>query len=200
MYHIYNSCTSLIWVLYFNSKFLDWHLGFEPTLQLKGWDLRSLQNESHMRASILNTGPSSKRWVPRPGRGTSHDAVMNLLRGLSKRTDCGQRKRAGDKREQMSVQKGAIPFNTVDTTFDPWDDKEWAWWGWLESRRHTRLPYTTIHMGCQCEYFYEYFYWERFSIAIVTLLTNFSANYICNTILQLAILFVLLNTTCKSSM
>ena len=50
-------------VLYFISTFLlDRHLGFEPTLQLKGWNSRALQNETHMRASILmNTGP-----LPRP--------------------------------------------------------------------------------------------------------------------------------------
>ena len=35
MYHIY-SCTSLIWVLCFISIYLDWRLGFEPSLQLKG--------------------------------------------------------------------------------------------------------------------------------------------------------------------
>ena len=45
--------------MYFISIFLDWHLGFEPTLQLKGWNLRALQNETHMRASILNTTLSS---------------------------------------------------------------------------------------------------------------------------------------------
>ena len=30
-------------------------LGFESALQLKGWNLKALQNETHMRASILNT-------------------------------------------------------------------------------------------------------------------------------------------------
>ena len=40
----------------FISIFLDWHLGFWPTLQLKSWILRAFQNETHMRASwILNT-------------------------------------------------------------------------------------------------------------------------------------------------
>jgi hypothetical protein len=34
--------------------FLDWSLGFEPTLQLNSWNLRGLQSETHMRASILN--------------------------------------------------------------------------------------------------------------------------------------------------
>ena len=52
----YNSCTSLIWVLHFLSIFLDWRIGIEPGLQLKGWILRALQNEAHMRGSILNTG------------------------------------------------------------------------------------------------------------------------------------------------
>ena len=50
-----NSCTSLTWVLDFHSTFLDWRLGFEPTLQMNGWNSRALQNETHMRASILNT-------------------------------------------------------------------------------------------------------------------------------------------------
>ena len=40
---LYSSCTSLIWVLYFISTSLDSRLGFEPTLQLKGWNLRALQ-------------------------------------------------------------------------------------------------------------------------------------------------------------
>ena len=52
----YNSCTSLIWFLCFISIFLGWHLGSEPTLQLKSSTLRALPNETHMRASILNTG------------------------------------------------------------------------------------------------------------------------------------------------
>ena len=52
----YNSCTSLIWVLYFNYVSLDWRLGFEQTLQVKCWNFRALKNETHMRASILNTG------------------------------------------------------------------------------------------------------------------------------------------------
>ena len=37
----YNSRTSLIWVLYSVSTFLDWRLGFEPTLQLKCWNWRT---------------------------------------------------------------------------------------------------------------------------------------------------------------
>ena len=53
---LYNSCTSLMRVLCFISMFLDWCLGFEPTLQLKGRKLRALQNETHVRASILNIG------------------------------------------------------------------------------------------------------------------------------------------------
>jgi hypothetical protein len=45
----YNSCTSLIWALYFISIYLDWRFQFEPTLSLKGWNLRALQNEIHMK-------------------------------------------------------------------------------------------------------------------------------------------------------
>ena len=56
MYHIAHSCTSLTCVLYFISLFLIWRPGFEPTVQLKGWNLRALPNETHhMMASILNT-------------------------------------------------------------------------------------------------------------------------------------------------
>jgi hypothetical protein len=33
---------------------LDWRLEFEATLQLKHWNLRALQNETYMRAPILN--------------------------------------------------------------------------------------------------------------------------------------------------
>ena len=50
-----NSCTSLMRVLYSISIFLDWHWGFEAPFQLKDCNLRALQNETHMRASILNT-------------------------------------------------------------------------------------------------------------------------------------------------
>ena len=39
--------------MYFIFIFLDWRLGFEPTLQLKGLNLRVLQNETHTRTSIL---------------------------------------------------------------------------------------------------------------------------------------------------
>ena len=57
---IYNSCTSLIRVLYFFFLyiFLDWRPRFEPALQLNDWNLRALQNETRMRASILNTAPA----------------------------------------------------------------------------------------------------------------------------------------------
>ena len=44
---------SFYFIFYFISIFLDWRLGFEPSLQLKGQNLRALQNETHMRASIL---------------------------------------------------------------------------------------------------------------------------------------------------
>ena len=50
----HNSCASLVWVLYFISTFLDCHLGSKPTLQLKNWNLRPLQYETHTRAPILN--------------------------------------------------------------------------------------------------------------------------------------------------
>jgi hypothetical protein len=55
MYHM-TLYTILVWALYFNSIFLDWRLGFEPTLQPHSWNLRALQNEIHRRASILNVG------------------------------------------------------------------------------------------------------------------------------------------------
>jgi hypothetical protein len=54
----YNSCTNFIWISYIIFVSLDWRLGFEPTLQLihmKRWNLRALQNEIHMRTSILIT-------------------------------------------------------------------------------------------------------------------------------------------------
>ena len=40
----------------FHTIFLDWRLGFELALQLNDWILRALQNETHMKISILNTG------------------------------------------------------------------------------------------------------------------------------------------------
>ena len=43
---IWNSCTSFIWVFYFISIFLDWRLGFEPTLQLKGLSLSHSPSKS----------------------------------------------------------------------------------------------------------------------------------------------------------
>ena len=49
-----NSCTTLMWILSFISIFLDWRLEFEPALQFKSWNLRALQNETHVGASILN--------------------------------------------------------------------------------------------------------------------------------------------------
>jgi hypothetical protein len=48
--------TCTIYSLYFISIFLNWHLEFERALQLKGWNLRALQHETPMKASILNTG------------------------------------------------------------------------------------------------------------------------------------------------
>ena len=50
----------LIWGLCFISIFLDWCLGFERALQSKSWILRALQNETHTRASILNTGNTTR--------------------------------------------------------------------------------------------------------------------------------------------
>ena len=79
----YNSCASLIWVLYVISIFLDWRLRFEPTLWLKGWNLRVLQNETHMRASILNTdghiGPSQKSWLGVDSRMVYLEHVVQSL-------------------------------------------------------------------------------------------------------------------------
>ena len=74
----YNSCTSLICILYFISILLDQYLGFEPTLQLMGWNLRALQNETHMRASILNTA----RAVSCPMK--QHLSTLSMLLGESK--------------------------------------------------------------------------------------------------------------------
>ena len=39
-----------------NFAFHFYILGFEPAFQLKGWKLIALQNETHMRTSILNPG------------------------------------------------------------------------------------------------------------------------------------------------
>ena len=85
----YNLCTSLIWVLYFISIFLDCQLGFKPTLQLKRWNLRALQNENHIRASILNTDGGGLRLTPALGKSyfppilechVRHQLVMVKLR------------------------------------------------------------------------------------------------------------------------
>jgi len=55
-YHILFMHKFNVSVLYFISVFLDWRLGFEPTLQLKSWNLRVCENETCMRASILSIG------------------------------------------------------------------------------------------------------------------------------------------------
>ena len=39
-------------------------LGFERALDLKSWNVTALQNETHMRASILNTGLCPKTNIP----------------------------------------------------------------------------------------------------------------------------------------
>ena len=69
----YDSCTSLTWVLYFITVFLDWRLGLEQALQLKSWNLRAIQNETRMRASILNSAiygtPLPKPWKKEHGTG-----------------------------------------------------------------------------------------------------------------------------------
>ena len=39
-------------------------LGSEQALQLNGWNLRALQNETHVRTSILNTASSVGSWAP----------------------------------------------------------------------------------------------------------------------------------------
>ena len=64
-------------------------------------------------------GPSLKKWVPRPAAECHVQCRINLLQGLSKRRDSGQRKRAGAKREQMSVKKGAIRSTPLTPLFDP---------------------------------------------------------------------------------
>ena len=68
--------------LYFISIFLDRRLEFDPTFQLKGWNLRALQNETHMRTawrpnnlalSIISIFPLDVPWgVPPP---TTHPVV-----------------------------------------------------------------------------------------------------------------------------
>ena len=73
----HNPCTSIIWVLYFIcSMFLDWRFGSEPTLhlQLKRWNLRALQNKTHIRASILNTDH-----LPRPPSLQGHPQNRHQL-------------------------------------------------------------------------------------------------------------------------
>ena len=50
-----DSCTTLIWLLYLISIFLDWALGFQIASQLTSWNLRALENKTHMRPSILTT-------------------------------------------------------------------------------------------------------------------------------------------------
>ena len=54
--HIVLETCTIQFIHKFNTRsiFLDWRLGFELALQLKGWNLRALQNETHMRASIVN--------------------------------------------------------------------------------------------------------------------------------------------------
>ena len=52
-----HSCTSLMWVLYFISIFLDRYLALNYPFKwkVKIWEPFKFQNETHMRASTLNT-------------------------------------------------------------------------------------------------------------------------------------------------
>ena len=76
MYHIINAqvnnvtvpyaCWLLWWAYYIVNnvtKFLHFWIDVldEPTLQLKRWNLRALENETHMKALILNTACHSPR-------------------------------------------------------------------------------------------------------------------------------------------
>ena len=47
-------------IFVFHFYILGWSLGFEPTLQLKGWNSIALQIGAHMRTSILNTDHNTK--------------------------------------------------------------------------------------------------------------------------------------------
>ena len=86
--------TCIIWFMHkfnmnffnFISIFLDWRLRFEPTLQLKGWNLRAHQNETHMRTSILNIARNankqtywiSSKWVTHFGVDSSPCYGLNI--------------------------------------------------------------------------------------------------------------------------
>ena len=52
---LWNCALRIPFHLYFTSIFLNWYLGFEPTLQLTGCNLRALQNKTLLKISILNT-------------------------------------------------------------------------------------------------------------------------------------------------
>ena len=54
MYHVLHAQVYYEFCISFR-MFVDRRLGFEPTRQVKGWNMRALQNETYMRASILNT-------------------------------------------------------------------------------------------------------------------------------------------------
>ena len=75
----YTSYTSLILVLYFMPIFLDRRLGFEPTLQLKGWNLRALQNETHMRASTLNLRYLARGLLCKPTKPCVYTNLKNWV-------------------------------------------------------------------------------------------------------------------------
>ena len=55
VYHIIHAQVQCEFCISFVYIFLDGRLVFEPARQLNDWNLRALQNETHMRASILNT-------------------------------------------------------------------------------------------------------------------------------------------------
>ena len=52
--HKFNMSLFIYLFLNFNLVFLDRRLGFQPTLQRNGLNLKALQNETNLRASILS--------------------------------------------------------------------------------------------------------------------------------------------------
>ena len=64
----YKTCTSLIWVLYIMSIFLDHRHGFEPTFQLKGCNLRAR--------------PS--KWKSYEGFNLDHRSQTNLVKDVDR--------------------------------------------------------------------------------------------------------------------
>ena len=73
----HNSCTSWIRVLYFISIFLDRRLRFEPTFQLKGWNLKTLQKWNSYEAFNL------EQWPRVPGKCSRLKSSMPFKRDLA---------------------------------------------------------------------------------------------------------------------